>query len=447
MKTVILVLVLACAVAARAEPVTAPTNPSAINAPRTAADWVRLALERDPELAAQREDVQGAGDAVRMASAGLWPTVQLNAQHGDAERRDRPPPLFSTTGNRPLRSDQTTLTVEQVLYDGRRTRHEITAAEHRVEQHRTRLIKVGNERAVAALQAWHEWRAAEQAWLAHQQAERQMAGLVDLVRQRLQAGQLAEVDLRRAESRWLDGQRAAAQADSRRREAALQLQVLTGLAPSSGAEAQAERFNPPGAAQIEALRNQCMAACPDVRESALQVERGNAELAAARAAFHPRVALEASRSDMRNPNGASERYRTVQLMLTARWTLFDGGSRSAQVDQVGRSVQALSHRLDDARRDTLRRFDQAVIRLGDALAQHDLAVRNAAVAAEALRLARLGFEAGRRPAIEVADTVAEAARAADEAAQRDARRWIEHAQLLAVAGVLPDQLGVPLPEP
>lgn len=87
------------------------------------------------------------------------------------------------------------------------------------------------------------------------------------------------------------------------------------------------------------------------------------------------------------------------------------------------------------------------IRLDDALAQHDLALRNAAVAAEALRLARLGFEAGRRPAIEVADTVAEAARAADEAAQRDARRWIEHAQLLAVAGVLPDQLGVPLPVP
>lgn len=234
---------------------------------------------------------------------------------------------------------------------------------------------------------------------------------------------------------------------SRRRETALQLQVLTGLAPAPGAEAQGEHFTPPGAAQIEALRNQCQAACPDVRESALQVERGNAELAAARAAFHPRVALEASRSDMRNPNGASERYRTVQLMLTARWTLFDGGSRSAQVDQIGRSVQALSHRLDDARRDTLRRFDQAVIRLDDALAQHDLALRNAAVAAEALRLARLGFEAGRRPAIEVADTVAEAARAADEAAQRDARRWIEHAQLLAVAGVLPDQLGVPLPVP
>lgn len=85
-----------------------------------------------------------------------------------------------------------------------------------------------------------------------------------------------------------------------------------------------------------------------------------------------------------------------------------------------------------------------MVRYDDAIAQHALATRNASVSREALRLARLAFEAGRRQAIEVADVIAEAARAADEAARRDAQRWIERDRLLATAGVLLDQLGVVL---
>lgn len=131
-------------------------------------------------------------------------------------------------------------------------------------------------------------------------------------------------------------------------------------------------------------------------------------------------------------------------MLKANWTLYEGGGRSAQVAQVAYSVEGLAHQVDEARRESLMQFDQALVRYEDAITQHALATRNASVSREALRLARLAFEAGRRQAIEVADVIAEAARAADEAARRDAQRWIERDRLLATAGVLLDRLGVAL---
>ncbi|WP_332749470.1 TolC family protein [Hydrogenophaga sp.] len=415
--------------------------PALAQAPATEADWVRLALERDATLAAQRDDTRAAGQAVAVSRAGLWPTVQLSAEDGRRERRDRPESIFQPhTGSRP--SDQQSLTVTQLLYDGQRTRNEIQSAEHRVSQQQVRLLKVANERAAAVLLAWHQWRATQAAWQAHRVAEADLRQLVDVVSQRLQAGRAAEVDLRRAESRWLDGQRTVAESQARWREAGVALTSLSGVDPQL--DTPPPMFNPLEPSTANTLRERCRTECPSVQESELQLERGRAELAAARAGHHPRITLEAAQAHARNPTGTAERYLSRSLMLKASWTLFEGGGRSAQVAQVAYSVEGLTHQVDEARRESLMQFDQALVRYDDAIAQHALATRNASVSREALRLARLAFEAGRRQAIEVADVIAEAARAADEAARRDAQRWIERDRLLATAGVLLDQLGVVL---
>ncbi|WP_332738598.1 TolC family protein [Hydrogenophaga sp.] len=415
--------------------------PALAQAPATEADWVRMALERDAILAAQRDDTRAAGQAVAVSRAGLWPTVQLSAEDGRRERRDRPASIFQPhTGSRP--SDQQSLTVTQLLYDGQRTRNEIQSAEHRVSQQQVRLQKVANERAAAVLQAWHQWRSAQVAWQAHRVAEAELRQLVDVVTQRLQAGRAAEVDLRRAESRWLDGQRTVAESQARWREAGVALSSLSGVDPQP--DTPPPTFNPLEPSAANALREHCRTECPSVQESMLQLERGRAELAAARAGHHPRITLEAAQAHARNPTGTAERYLSRSLMLKANWTLFEGGGRSAQVAQVAHSVEGLAHQVDEARRESLMQFDQALVRYDDAIAQHALATRTASVSREALRLARLAFEAGRRQAIEVADVIAEAARAADEAARRDAQRWIERDRLLATAGVLLDQLGVVL---
>jgi outer membrane protein, adhesin transport system len=410
--------------------------------PRTEAEWVRLALERDSTLAAQRSDTRAAGQAVEVSRAGLWPMVQLNLEDGRRERRDRPASSFQpNTGSRA--SEQQSLTVTQLLYDGQRTRYEIVAAEHRVTQQQVRLLKMANERAAAMLQVWHQWRAAHAAWQSHRVAEGELRQLVDVVAQRLKAGRAAEVDLRRAESRWLDGQRTMAEAQARWREAGVALLSLSGLDQIHD-EATSPVFIPLAPVKAVALRERCRTDCPAVQEGELQLARGRAELAAASAGHHPRITLEAAHSQARNPNGTAERYTTNSLVLKANWTLFEGGGRSAQVAQVAYSVQGLGHQVEEARRESLMQFDQAMVRYEDALAQHALATQNAGVSSEALRLARLAFEAGRRQAIEVADVIVEAARAADEAARRDAQRWIERDRLLATAGMLLDQLGVVL---
>lgn len=306
-----------------------------------------------------------------------------------------------------------------------------------------RLLKVANERAAAVLQAWHQWRAAQVAWQAHRVAEADLRQLVEVVTQRLQAGRAAEVDLRRAESRWLDGQRTVAESQARWREAGVALVSLSGV-EQIHLDTPPPMFSPLEPNVATTLRERCRTECPSVQESELQLERGRAELAAARAGHHPRITLEATQAHARNPTGTAERYLSRSLMLKANWTLFEGGGRSAQVAQVAYSVEGLAHQVDEARRESLMQFDQALVRYDDAITQHALATRNASVSREALRLARLAFEAGRRQAIEVADVIAEAARAADEASRRDAQRWIERDRLLATAGVLLDQLGVVL---
>lgn len=420
--------------AAHAEAVASP--PSDVN------QAVRRALDRDPELAAMHADHEGAKDAVRVASAGLWPSARIDVQSGRAIRRDRPEPLFSARPRQPLVSQQTTLTVEQVLYDGQRTRHEISAAELRVGQYAIRGCRVSNERALAVWQSWYAWLGAAQALQAHQQAAQEGAALLERVRLRLQAGQATETELQRAESRWLDMQRAIDEARGRLQTQGLRLRVLIGSDLPAPDETNSAPFVAPEASLIAGWREACESRCPDILEAALQRDRGRAELAAARAAWRPRVALEWSRAEVRNPQGADERYRHQGLMLTARWTLLDGGARSAEIDQIGHSVQALDFRLEDMQRDSLRRFDEAQIGLQTAIAQHAIAQRQLALAQNGWQLTRLGMTAGRRSATDGLDSLIALALAQADLAQQDAARRSALGQLQAAAGLLVDQLGV-----
>ena len=414
--------------------------------PRSSAiEWLQQAIASDPALATQRATLDAARAAEDAASAGLGPELTLSGQRGRSRRTsaDRLPWVPEAHS---LPAAGHTLTLSQLLYDGQRTQATVNAAQARVQQEQERLRRRLNERLLAMREALHNEEAAAARLHHARDALRDMQSLNTLVQQKHDAGLVALADVRRAQSRLLDAQRGVTEAQARWQEARLTLAGETGL-PVPTFAPDHEPFVALDSAELDALGLACAQACPEVREASLQVDRAQAELRAAEAAWHPRLSLELSNGESHNLSGNAEQYRSASAFLKLNWTFYDGGLRTAQTRRLGHEMQAQEQTLEETRRTVQTRWSVGRSRLQASVELYGIALRNASVARQARELAEQGLRAGLRSPIEVADTVNEETRALYDAATRDAERRLGQDRLLALTGLLARHLGLAEAEP
>lgn len=378
-------------------------------------------------MAAAAAAADAAQQRVPQARAGWLPRVDLSQswQRGNqpvfvfgsllAQRQfaDADFALRNLNTPDPITNRRTAFSLEQVVFDGGRTRAEVRAAKFGADIARGAERQVRHDMALAATRAYG---AVLRAAAEHAAAAFAVTAAEEDVRvgeARRDAGTGTEADVLSMRVHLAAMRARAIDAASAVRIARAELNRLMG-APLDREFATVEpavsetQIAAPGPSIERALEQR-----PDVAEAQLRLDIGRAMTASARAALLPQVAAQAGYewNDGRRGSAASAWIAGVNI----RMNLFEGGAALARVRESTHAVaraDAERRRIDRAVRVEVL---TAVEQVASARARHAVARSAVAQARESQRMIRDRYEAGLAPA---SDAIRAATAALDAEAQR-----------------------------
>jgi outer membrane protein TolC len=394
-KPVLLLLfMLTCAGALRAQPVT----------PLTPEEAVRLAWEQSNLLEAGQAQLAGARAQFQELRTAFYPTVGSRAQY----RRLSPnvddigldsasfPGLDTAFFDLfPIYLNQYSveLNIEQPVFSGFRLRNEAQAGADRVEAAQHELTATRAAVALQALEAYWSLAQAQAQQTVSEAAIKQLEEQLRNVQNRRDVGLALERDVLSLRTRLAEVRLDAVDADHAVRLAELELRNMLDLPQDVRIEPQAE----PETGLIETtdvaeLVNRSLTERANIQAQAKQVEALQNELEVARAGWYPDVSAFGRIIYGRpNPNlfvSSRDPEATWEVGVTASMDLWDWGRTRSQVRQAeARLVQAteqLEMMRDSVELEATRQYLN-VIRAREALAAAEIAVQEAEEAYDVIR--------------------------------------------------------------
>lgn len=375
--------------------VVAGEAPAQDGQPLTLEESIERALEDHGLLQRTEAEAMEARAGQRQAQAAWWPSLTAEASYVRLD--DRIPPIEGqvpgadeTFEIAPIELNQfrSEVRLEQALFTGLRRTGQIQAAGARVE---AADAAVADQRAAVALEVREAyWTLARER--SRTEAAKQSLAYVEAhlqnVQAQFEAGAALEHQVLAAEARVAEAQLDRLEATNARRIARTTLNQLIGeplhaeitLATNPATAVQAE----PSA---DGIANHPQLAALQQQVTALEAEAGVASRE-----WLPDVALTGRYLFARpNPNFFFERDQfrgNWEAGVTMRWTVWDGGRRSATADGARARLHAAEARLDHTRREITRSIEREELAVAGA--------RGAVHAAEhALRQAEASFEMAR----------------------------------------------------
>ena len=318
-------------------------------------DWWRLF--NDPVLDALQQQAQAANHDLALAlgrlraahaaldgsRAAWWPTLGANAA-STRSRSSTSNNASTTAAAAPVNTSATVgLTASWELDVWGRVVAGVRAAQANVAASANDVAAMRLSVQASVAQTYFAVRAAEaqQRLLADTLAAYQRSW--ELTQNRYRAGVASSADVAQAHTQWLAVQAQQLAAHSSRAQLEHALAVLLGQAPASFTLAVTAELPPPPALPAQ-LPAQLLQRRPDIAAAQQRVQAANAQVGVARAAFFPQLSFSASAG-----------YRAAQWadVLSAPalvWslgpalaaTLFDGGARSAALEQALAGVEQAS---------------------------------------------------------------------------------------------------------
>jgi TolC family type I secretion outer membrane protein len=377
-----------------------PTSPTARSL--SMAEAVVLAIRDHPEIGMGRSRLAESAAGVRGARAGLFPQADVRFTMGQGTPITPDGDNGSVEAGASVSSQRTgSVTVRQLVYDFGATRSEILRSRHLAEAERFRLLDRIEEVTLRTVNAY--LRVLEQRELIAL-ADQNVAAhrrIAELVRANQREGNSTVADVSRVAARLVEAQTQRTNLDNELQAAIDQLRRLTKVeaGPLRRPAALAERI-PRTADEAIALVQETS---PRLRALALNSSSIRAEITGQRAQQMPRVnfELEGSVRDYTAPVSRTE--SEMRGMVVLRHRLFDGGARSAQIQQAGSRLNENEFRLQNERDEleaNVRQFYRAIDSSRRKLASLNEGVRSS------LRVQELyteQFKAGKRTLFEVLD--------------------------------------------
>jgi outer membrane protein len=371
-------------------------------------DAVARALAHNPAVEASQASVGEASARIGQARSGYLPKLDLveGAQRGNA-----PVFAFSTllsarqfaasdfaidSLNRPaaITAYQTSLAVEQPIFDGFRTRSAVRAAEIGRDMALAGDRQTRQALALATTRAYGQVLLGAAGRRAADAAVRAAEEDVKRAERRRDAGMVSEADVLALQVQLARMRERLIQATSDEQVARAELNQ----AMAEPLDQQFELDEPPsGDATVPAegdLEREALSARPELQAARLQQELAAEDRKTARAAFLPQVSLQG----VFNLNGASGSFTTQPsawlVGVQARWNLFSGLSDVARLRETGFAADRASaehNRLENAVRVEVR---AAAARVQSAAARVKVGQAAVMQAQESQRIIRDRYDAG-----------------------------------------------------
>jgi outer membrane protein TolC len=363
--------------------------------PLTLEDVLELAYRNNPDLRVALLELERSQAALREAQAALLPQVSLGGNFQGQNSRSAAFTLGGVTQTEELTgavSGQVDVTYN--IYSSGQREATIRAAE---EQVRLSELEVERRRAVLRFNTINEYydlqRAIEQIRISTAFLDEAERNLRD-TQLREEVGVGTRFDVLRAEVQAANARQQLAQAASDRSVAQRQLARRLNLPPSLDVTTVAVQIAGSWPLSLEESIVQAYQSRVELEQQLVQRQISEQQQRAALAAVGPQVDLFANynlQNTFNNDDGFTDNY---SFGIRASWLLFDGGAANARADQRQADIEIADRRFEETRATVRFEVEQAYFTLESNRQNIDTARLAVEQAREALRLARLRFEAG-----------------------------------------------------
>jgi outer membrane protein len=344
-------------------------------------------------------------------------------------------------GEAVLNTTRQSLSLAQSLADGGETEAAVARAENLVLAERARLAALEQDVLLAAAAAFAALARDQELLGRARENERRLALQLAATRDRLRFGDLTKTDLAQAEARAAGAVAERTRAEGDASTAAAEYERVAGEPPP----ARVELPEPTDAEPDEDVEDALGRAEETFAYQAARFELRAAEaaVAAARAAFRPRLAMTGEVSHVEEPSAQVGSQSDASLGATLQLPLYQGGGEYARLRQGKELVRQRRHALDDARRTAVATAAAAVEDLRTArarIASLEAQADAAGFAADGVRQEAL---AGARSVTDLLDAEADLYRAEVELARARATRLVAAYRLRAATGrMTAEELGL-----
>jgi outer membrane protein len=384
----------------RATPAAAPPS-----GPLTAADVIRLALERNPDLHAAEARVAEARARLAEAESAFWPRLSANVAFltGNApsaflftriDARRLPPGVdFNDPGT--FSNLEEGLTLRWNLWNGGRDLLGRWAADSAATTTDLARQAAINALVATVVATYLDARAAGELLAADDAAVRTVEAQVGESRVKVEGGGALRSDLLSLEVRLAEAREQRIRTEVARRLALAILRQLLALGADAQLELAASGYDPgplpksAAEALVEAYHHR-----PEAAIARRAVERARLEVAAARRAYLPRLDVESrlygDEAQVHQPAG--DPNWTVAVALSV--DLFDGGVRRAAIRRARAALDELTESDRTALLAVARDIETAYLHLEEARERYTVAAQAVGAAEETLELVSAQYRGG-----------------------------------------------------
>jgi len=367
---------------------------------------VRMALERNPNLAASGEQIQAARAQQQAARGSLLPRLDLevNASRTNSPlgafagklsqqritQTDFDPALLNSPDD--LDNVKTAVRLSWPLYQGgalwagkRQAASALEAASYNHDMSRQKLTLD----VLTAYTGIHEARAQLKASREALRAAQQHA---QISRAQRDQGMAVDSDVMAAEVHRLNAEVQLHRSENAVEDALDQLRVLLNMEPDQPLELGPIPQIPPISGELEVVQQQALQSRPDLLALQAALEAQRAGIRVKQAAFYPSVQLMAQQ-EWNDTRLALENDNTL-VAGVVHLNLFAGGTDRAAVDGARAQVKRMQYQLEAARRTYRAEVARAWRGREEARSRADAQTEAERQAAEALRIVELRYKAG-----------------------------------------------------
>jgi multidrug efflux system outer membrane protein len=229
---------------------------------------------------------------------------------------------------------------------------------------------------------------------------------VDLTSRLESGGSVPLSDLRQAEQLLYTASSELPQLEQQVQQQENALRLLLGENPGPVAHTDPNALTPPPQDLPTGIPSQLLERRPDIQQSEAQLKAANANIGVARAQFFPQLSISASAglggNDWSNLFDSSS--RTLYGLGSLAQPLFEGGKLRGQLNQAKAADQEMVITYQKTIAGAFRDVSNALIALNKQRVYREQQEKLVAAAQDATRLARLRYEGGSTPYLEVLTT-------------------------------------------
>lgn len=295
---------------------------------QTINEAMQSALEVHPEIQAGIHARLSVEEQMKAAKGGYLPQVDLLAGYG-REGTDSPGTRGLTHNTETLTRGESSLRLQQMVFDGFATRSEVGRQRATVNARAYELLGTAERTALTVAQVYLDVltrqelvRLAESNLASHER-------IYDQITLRSQSGVSRTADLDQAEARLAQARNNLITEQTNLADARVNYFSVVGNDPGQLIRPASLLGQLPDTLQV--ARQEMLINNPLLSSAESDVQAAEQQYEAAKSSFYPRVDAELSRGMDNNLDGTSGHSNEWQAMLRMRYNLFAGGSNKADL--------------------------------------------------------------------------------------------------------------------